>query len=287
MSILNNYKGSAFFVPGNHDWRIGKLNGKKAVIQEGNFVDRWCVENTKLKNKDSGIFFPGEGNPGPVSISLSPVLKLVLIDTQWWLQPFEANRYEKNFFLMQLDSVLGDASSKGEKIIIAAHHPLFSNGRHSKNRQPFRFLNNYSPLQIFGILGLNRLFAQDLQQPKYRKLKTSLLNIFEKYPGIIYAAGHEHNLQFKSPSPLKNNNQSPENNFTMGSKPVNNGDDFFIVSGSGSKVTPLSEKKYSPEFSFDKGPGFFRIDFTGNGKFIVSAFTPVNGKLEKIYNAIF
>lgn len=264
LNILKEYKGSAFFVPGNHDWRIGKLNGKKAVGQECRFVNKWCAENSALKNKNEGVFCPQQGQCGPASVQLSPKLRLVMIDTQWWLQPFEAGRYEKNNFLMQLDSVLAHASRNGEKVIIAAHHPVFTNGRHAKDRQPARFLITYTPLQIFGLLGLNRLLTQDLPQPKYRKMRESFLKIFEKYPGVIYAAGHDHNLQF-----------------------FKNSDDLFIVSGSGSKVTALSEKKFPSEFSYDKGLGFFRLDFLENGKTIVSAFTAGNGKVEKIYSAIF
>lgn len=264
LNILKDYRGSAFFVAGNHDWRIGKLNGKKAVGQECRFVNKWCAENSPLKNKNEGVFCPQQGQCGPASVQLSPKLRLVMIDTQWWLQPFEAGKYEKNIFLIQLDSVLAFAAGHGEKVIIAAHHPIFSNGRHAKGRQPARFLITWTPLQIFGLLGLNRLLAQDLPQPKYRKMRESFLKIFEKYPGVIYAAGHEHNLQF-----------------------FKNSDDLFIVSGSGSKVTALSEKKFPSEYSFDKGLGFFRLDFLENGKTIVSAFTANKGKAEKIYSTIF
>lgn len=275
LNILNEHKGSAFFIPGNHDWRIGKHNGKKAVIQVCNFVNSWCSENSTLKNKNSGVFCPAQGESGPVSVLLSEKVRLIMIDTQWWLHPFEANKFEKNLFLMKLDSVLALSASNGERALVAGHHPMYSNGRHAKRRVLTQFLVNYTPFQVFGLLGLNRLLTQDLYHPKYRKMRDSLIKIFEKYPGIIYAAGHEHNLQWNAP-----------NDSTM-EMPSNNSDDFFIVSGSGSKVTRLSEKKYSPVFSYDKGMGFFRIDFLEGGKFIVSAYTPLNGKLEKIYSAIF
>lgn len=279
--LLKEYSGSAFFVPGNHDWRIGKLNGKKSVQQECNFVNNWCSEETRLKNKDTGVFCPQNGAPGPVSFILAKGLRLVMIDTQWWLQPWESNKYERNNFLMQLDSILGIAHANNEKVLIAAHHPVFSNGRHGKSRQPLRFLLTYTPLQIFGLLGLNRLLVQDIEQPKYRKLRQSLLTIFEKYPGIIYAAGHEHNLQFKPPS---GEEETPINNIYESGK---KSDDFFIVSGSGSKVTSLTEKKYKPLFSYDKGLGFFRLDFLENGKIIISAFTITNNKIEKLFSRIY
>lgn len=262
LQILSDYKGSAFFIPGNHDWRIGKLNGKKSVKQQGAYVNSWCAGNLKLCNKD--VFFPKPGESGPETVLLNPKLRLVMIDTQWWLHPFESNKFERNLFLMKLDSVLALAASNNEKVIVAAHHPVFSNGRHAKNRQPARFILTYTPFRLFGLLGLNRLLVQDLPQPKYRKLRQSLLAIFEKYPGIIYAAGHEHNLQlFKDK------------------------DDLYLVSGSASKVTPLTENKFPDEFSFDKGLGFFRLDLLENGKMVVSAYTVNQGKAEKIYSFLF
>ncbi len=264
LNILKEYKGSAYFVPGNHDWRIGKPNGKKAVSQECEFVNNYLAEHSDLKNKNEGTFFPQKGESGPVSVLLSEKLRLIMIDTQWWLQPLEANKYEKNLFLMKLDSVLALSKNNNEKVIVAAHHPVFTNGSHARNRQPARFLITYTPFQIFGLLGLNRLLVQDLPQPKYKKMRESFLKIFEKYPGIIYAAGHEHNLQF-----------------------FKNADDFFIVSGSGSKTTLLTEKKFPAEFSYDKSLGFFRLDFLGNGKMIVSAYSEISGKLEKTYSVIF
>lgn len=277
--LLKEYKGSAFFIPGNHDWRIGKLNGKKSVMQQCTFVNKWCSENTEIKNKSNGAFCPRMGECGPSSVMLTPALRLVMIDTQWWLHPFEANRKERSTFLALLDSTLAAAHRNGEKIIIAAHHPMFTNGRHAKARQPERFLINYTPLQIFGLLGLNRLLVQDLPQPKYRKMRRAFFKIFENYPGLIYAAGHEHNLQFSAPAGKKTG--TPDSSNPMRE---NEGDDFFIVSGSGSKVTPLTEKEYNPSFSYDKGLGFFRIDFSADGKMEIAAYTAVNGKLTRIYH---
>lgn len=263
LDIIKEHRGSAYFIPGNHDWRIGKMNGKKSVMQQGDFINKWCSENSKLLNRATGVFFPQQAKSGPVSVLLSAKLRLIMLDSQWWLQPFEADKFERNVFLMGLDSVLSLANKNGEKVIVAAHHPVFSNGRHAKKRMLARFLINYTPFQIFGLLGLNRLMVQDLYQLKYRKLRESLLKIFEKYPGVIYVSGHEHNLQvFK------------------------NKDDLFIVSGSGSKVTLLSENYFPSEFGYDKSPGFFRLDFIENGKVIISAFSSLGGKPEKIYNII-
>lgn len=282
LDILKDYRGSAFFIPGNHDWRIGKMNGKKSVIQQGRFVDNWMTSNSKADNKADGVFFPKNGESGPVSFLLSAKLRLIVIDTQWWLHPFEADKYEKNFFLMRLDSVLALAAGNGERVIVAAHHPLFSNGRHSKNRAVSRILVTYTPLQVFGLLGLNRLFVQDLPHPKYKKMRDSFFKIFEKYPGIIYAAGHDHNLQFFAPG--KGGGAAP----ASGSEDrTNNTDDYFIVSGSGSKLTPLEKTKTMAEFSNDKCLGFFRIDFLENGKFILSAYGITEGKPTKLYSAIF
>ena len=37
---------------------------------------------------------------------------------------------------------------------------------------------------------------QDLSHPEYKMLRATLNEVFREYPELIYASGHEHNLQY-------------------------------------------------------------------------------------------
>ena len=131
------------------------------------------------------------------------------------------------------------AKNDNEQVIIAAHHPIYSNGSHGKRKQPFRFLVNYTPFQIFGLMGINRLYAQDISNPRYKRMRKQFLSAINKYDNIIYVSGHDHNLQcFK-----ENGNR-------------------FIVSGSGSKRSKLMKRKrFDSVFQDDKTTGFIKVEY--------------------------
>ena len=254
LNLFKQYPGKVYMVPGNHDWKNGRWGGAKNVIAEAEFTNSYLKKNSEIENKNSGVFFPVQALPGPVSIELfagqyaAKPVRLILIDTQWFLQkqffhkvgklPGLTKKETEQKFFIRLDSMLNAASQKGEHVLIAAHHPIFSNGHHSKQQQPWRWFTNIGVFQPFGILGGNRLWVQNLNQPRYKKLREQLLAICEKYPGIIYVSGHEHNLQYFTIS--KNN---------------------FIVSGSGSSITPKEKQTINPLFENYDQHGFFSLSF--------------------------
>jgi hypothetical protein len=137
----------------------------------------------------------------------------------------------------------------GQQVLIAAHHPIFTNGSHAKKLQPWRFLVNCTPFKIFGLCGLDRLFSQDIYQRGYKRMRNDLLDHFESHDDLIYAAGHEHNVQYF----IKKNN-------------------YYIVSGNGSKTSPLRKnKRFESEFQDDSTTGFVRLIFKDN-KFETEVF---------------
>lgn len=248
LQILNEYKGSVYFIPGNHDWQQQKMNGVKCLAAQQMYVEEYLKNKTTAVNKNERTFSPANGLPGPETILLTDKLRLITIDTQWFLHFYKKNKIKskKNtieLFYSNLDSLLKMAKQQGEQVIIAAHHPMFTNGKHSGNKQPFRFLINKTPFQIFGLMGLNRLFSQDLAQPRYKKMRNRMLKSFSQYDNIIIASGHDHNLQcFK------------------------HGGNCYIVSGSGSKVSHFhKKKKFDSIFQDDTKTGFIKIEYAADG----------------------
>jgi len=247
LTILNEYRGKVYFIPGNHDWDGQKANGLYVLKNQEIFVDGY-LKTTSIANKNDATFLPASGLPGPSSVMLNTTLRLITIDTQWFLHRHKKNKVgskkqTEKLFYVHLDSLLNVAKQNNEQVIIAAHHPLYTNGQHSKSKQPFRFLINRTPLCVFGFAGLYRLYSQDMAQPKYKKMRKQMLCVFNKYSSIIYASGHDHNLQC-----------------------LQEGSNKYIVSGAGSKLSKLcKKKKFDSIYQDDKKTGFVKIVYKNNG----------------------
>jgi hypothetical protein len=257
LRIFKAFKGKVYMLPGNHDWDKCSWNGKQKVIGEGLYVNRYMRENSQVENRFSGVFFPTDAGPGPHSFLLTKGLRLIVLDTQWWLQqqffhpvgkdPGLNKKATERRFYQSLDSLLAYARKHNEKVIMAAHHPLYSIGKHSLRKEPWRSLINYTPFQIFGLLGLNRVYMQDTEQPRYKRMKRNLLNVMAPYPNIIYACGHDHNMQFSLHDSL-----------------------YHIVSGSGSMHSKL-KKDRAVLFSCKNQLGFYKLSYFPDGLIRVEA----------------
>jgi hypothetical protein len=255
LDILKGYKGRAYFIPGNHDWNAQKRRGLKILKDQQIYVDNYLKDHSEIKNKNEECFLPVDGKPGPVSIMLEKNLRLIIIDTQWFLHSYKkgktgSKRNTKKLFYYHLDSLLKYSKENDQQVIISAHHPIYSNGNHSRQKQPLRFINNCTPFQIVGLLGLNRLYSQDLSQPCYKKMSKNMLKSFDKYDNIIYTSGHEHNLQlFKE----KGNR--------------------YIISGCGSKTEHLKKKKrFNSIFEDDSKTGFIKLEYFADKKIITTIY---------------
>lgn len=251
LAIVENYQGKAFFIPGNHDWAAQKKSGYQTILNQQKYIDTFLLNHSLLKNKNSGIFFPKDALPGPSSFLISEKLRLIIIDTQWFLHAFKKGKKlssketEKQFY-HELDSLLTLSDKNNEHVIIAGHHPLLTNGKHAKPKALARFIVNYiPPFQLIGLAGIYRLLSQDIDHHKYKKMRSNLIAIFNKHNNVHYVSGHEHNIQL-----FKENN-------------VN-----YIVSGSGSKVSALrTKKRFIPSYENDKQQGFIQLKLSKDNTF--------------------
>jgi hypothetical protein len=192
------------FVPGNHDWHASGRGGWESIRREGRFIARASEGHARL--------LPADGCPGPEVVDAPGGIRLVLLDTEWWLFPHEkpgegsaCATHTAQEVVARLRQVLG--RSAGRPVIVAGHHPILSGGPHggyfslSDHLFPLRVLNSalFLPLPIIGSaypiarsLGIS---AEDLSSGPYRRFRTALDSAFACAPPAIYASGHEHGLQ--------------------------------------------------------------------------------------------
>lgn len=247
LSILKNYKGNVLFVPGNHDWKAQKKkNAIQSIKNESFAIESYFKNETKINNEMDKNFISilDIKNNSPVIVDVNSKITILLFDSQYFFQCIKGISKKKkrglidNFFA-NMDSIISIKGKEGRKIIIASHHPIFTNGYHARSRQPLRFLFNYSPFWLLGKLGIDRWLSQDIIQPFYKKYRKAFNSVLEKHKGLIITAGHDHNLQlFKEK------------------------ENIHIVSGAGSKIKKLrKQNKFESIYQTDKKKGFVKLSF--------------------------
>jgi 3',5'-cyclic AMP phosphodiesterase CpdA len=116
------------FIPGNHDWDASGTDGWNAVRRQEEFVERSGVGRVR--------FDPDGGCPGPVALDVGNSLRLVLIDTEWWLRPTgkpmdpsSACRMDSEAEILEgLGRTIADAGERA--VVVTGHHPLATGGAH-------------------------------------------------------------------------------------------------------------------------------------------------------------
>ncbi|HEU4560476.1 MAG TPA: metallophosphoesterase [Longimicrobium sp.] len=187
-------------VPGNHDWAAATESGWEVIRVQERYVNRRGAGIVKL--------LPNDGCPGPVSLDFGNYLRLIVLDTQWWLQaPFprphgvSATRCRARTEDQVLDSLRSDlVNAGGRRTVVVAHHPLVSGGQHGGYFDWPTYLFPFHPwARQQGVFA-----KQDVTGTQYRIMREAFSRAFEgAATPLVYAAGHEHNLQVMRLPPAK------------------------------------------------------------------------------------
>lgn len=262
MNVVKDFKGKKIFLPGNHDWNESRPGGLAALNREEQFIENYL--------NAGDVFMPSNGCGGPVELQLNNNLVVIILDSEWWLSKFEkplapdndCTSASKIDVIQQVKDIL--LRNKGKNIVLAEHHPLFSNGTHGGYFTLKDYIfpltlvrdNWYVPLPVIGsIYPLLRQYGvsrQDLSNKDYQQLKRGLLSVLEDEKNVVIATGHEHALQLNK------------------YKDINH-----IISGAGSKSTSLI-KGNDAIFAYGGGgtKGFARLNYYNNGQCWVEFWQP-------------
>ncbi|HYJ37833.1 MAG TPA: metallophosphoesterase, partial [Chitinophagaceae bacterium] len=120
VAIVKNTAAKVYMIPGNHDWNNGGPGGYDAVLREQLYVDLLDIKNVK--------FYPEGGCPGPVEVPIGEDILLLIIDSQWWIHPFDKPGIESDCPYKTKDEVLAQitdilARNYKKLVIFATHHP--------------------------------------------------------------------------------------------------------------------------------------------------------------------
>lgn len=233
---LTDHTKNTFFLPGNHEWNDGNSHTVEGVQASEAFIEGLA--------EGKNIFKPSKGCGEPTIVTISEDLILVLVDSQWLLQNDGTNERRKSScdidnnleFITYMQEIV--ARNKRKNIVIAMHHPVYSNGIIGGD---YPAKSHLLPVPVLGslITGAKKLIGkpQEFGDPDYEAFRASIQTSLLNCEGCITVAGHDNNLQYF----LKNNNH-------------------FVVSGSGSKVSYV-RKGDGAEFS-SMSQGFVKIVHT-------------------------
>ncbi|MBN2773006.1 MAG: BamA/TamA family outer membrane protein [Prolixibacteraceae bacterium] len=273
LKTVKDFKGEIVFIPGNHDWENGKSEGWDRVKNEEKFIEKYLDRGN--------TFLPDKGRPGPVEVNLTEDITLVVFDSQWWFHQFEkptggSDEEEINAagLLVEIQDIL--RRNKNKKVIFATHHPLHSVGVHGGNFPAYSLLfpfmmknkNAVIPAPGFIYTSYRKYFGtiQDMANPEYKIYTENLEDQFKEFPNLIFAAGHEHNLQYVEKDSLHQ-----------------------IISGGGGEATYIAKKENKTDFAA-QSTGFSVLKFYNNGDVWVEFLSPDEtgeGKLlfrKKLFN---
>ncbi len=222
----------AIFVPGNHDWN----NELPGLVAQAELLVQFGGGRARLSPQTPGC-------PGPESIALGERVLLVTLDTSWMLMEDKpagdcAGRTSQEL-LQDLENMLASRGSRD--VVIAAHHPLRSTGRHGGK---CGFL---CALQLWKVIVTD---VQDMRHERNREMQNGIADAIRSARPIIFAAGHDHSLQLFEG--------------VEGSEA-----EFFVVSGRGaadkqSEIGHNESTLYAAEV-----PGFMIVDFLSRDRIVL------------------
>ncbi|MBM1104762.1 metallophosphoesterase [Aurantibacter crassamenti] len=198
LKTLDGFKGQSFFIPGNHDWYAGGLDGLKRqqeYIQEA------------LDSKD--VFFPEDGCPIE-KIDINDDVVVIAIDTEWYLTNWDKHPdmndkcdiKDREKFFEEIEGLIKKNANK--TTLIAAHHPMSTYGVHGGQyslKQQLYPSKSSIPLPIIGsVINFLRKTTgtshQDLSNKRYNELRKRLVTLAQYSEKVIFVSGHEHSLQY-------------------------------------------------------------------------------------------
>ncbi|MFQ5742105.1 MAG: metallophosphoesterase [Acidobacteriota bacterium] len=234
------------FVPGNHDWARGRRDGWEAIRRQGRYLSAMATQ------LDVDVeLLPRDGCPGPEVVDIDDTLRMVALDTQWWLQEGPKPLGEDSTcattseegIVESLEEALENAGDR--HVVVVAHHPPVTGGTHGGTWPFLEWV--WPPWRMFERpyrwLGL---YGQDLSSPRYAEMIAQLQTAFDAYPPLAFGGGHDHSLQVIE----------------------GKGPRFVLISGAASEakaVQAVSDPSFTSLY-WKRAKGFMRLELMTDGR---------------------
>lgn len=265
IGLVKGSRAKAFFIPGNHDWKVGKIGGWQRAVNQVDYINSLQLSNVQA--------WPLNGCPGPVLVEVDSSVILVMMDSQWFLHAHDkpgpasgCSSKTLDQFAVELNEIA--KTHPDQLLLLAMHHPIYTVGAHGgaytlrHHIFPLAEAVNglYIPLPIIGsIYPIARgIFGniQDVNHPVYRAMSNTLLEALKDHPNVVVASGHDHSLQL-----------------------LQKDDITHIVSGSGSKITRIQKRNNDDLIFAHVNYGFATLEISKSGKVETKFYDITSGNI--------
>ncbi|HSH37704.1 MAG TPA: metallophosphoesterase, partial [Chthoniobacterales bacterium] len=270
VDVLRRSGARGLFIPGNHDWR----SGREGVVRQRDYV------RSRAKRAD---LLPAAGSPGPITVDDLAGVGLVVLDTELWLR---ASPTEKAELASELQRAV--AAPRSQPVIVVGHHPIATHGSHGGFRDwrdhlfPLGRVGalKSTPLAVLPLPVIGSIYPllleshvirskQSLDSTAYQEMIGAIRLALAPRPPLIYAAGHDHNLQVLD----GRKTATPD-----GARAA----DYLLISGFGSSGKGASVTHKADTIFSHLHPGFMALDFYRGGAVLLRLVEPPDG--EAVYS---
>ncbi|HKU60972.1 MAG TPA: metallophosphoesterase [Gemmatimonadales bacterium] len=277
-------KAQGLLIPGNHDWDRQGRDGWNSIRRMDTVVAKFGAKDVRL--------LPKGGCPGPEVVDLGTHLRLIVLDSEWWVHndvkpygpdaPCPTHTYQE-----VTDSLRGALRDAGDRhALVLTHHPLRSGGEHggfftwSDHIFPLRNFQSWMwlPLPIIGsmypLARQSGISNQDISGHKYALMRDAFEQAFKDHPPLAMVSGHDHNLQV-----------------IRGGTPRITRAGYQLVSGAGILGHSSLVRHIDGTLFAREAAGFMRLDVTRDGRVRLSVTTVVRegtrakGESAEVYSA--
>ncbi|MEM9001176.1 MAG: phosphoesterase [Bacteroidota bacterium] len=248
IQAVQEFKGNSIFIPGKSEWSGG--------VEQLRTIEKY-VDDKLGKNS----FLPERGCPIE-DVKIGDDIILITIDSQWYLSDWNKHPKindncdirDRESFFEEIESLV--KKNVGKTMLIAVHHPMFSNG---PNGGQYSFGQSMTPLPVLGtaknvIKKTGGLSSNSLQNSEYRSFRKRLTTLAQYNNKVIFLSGHEHSMQY-----IFSNNVHQ------------------VISGAGAKQT-ATRNIGKGRFSYGK-QGYARVDIFTDGSSHVRFFDADDGSI--------
>ncbi|NLR62094.1 BamA/TamA family outer membrane protein [Chitinophaga polysaccharea] len=261
INLVRGTNARGYIIPGNHDWDKSKPDGWDIIRNQQRYVDSLHLDNVQFEPKD--------GCPGPIEVKLADSITLIIMDSEWWVFPYEKPGAESSCDCKDNDEILTKLSeivalNRNKLIIFATHHPFRSYGIHGgyytlkQHIFPLTDLKPslYIPLPVIGsiypfargVLGS----LEDIPNPRYQQMIKGVEEALKPHGPVVFVSGHDHTLQL-----------------------IRDQQNAYIVSGSGAKHNRV--KKGTKSQFASTANGFSTVELLSDGTVRTQYYFADNG----------
>ncbi len=203
--MMRTRGANVYFISGNQQFNKMGTEGLVKIKRQSTLQKEEADSLLKIS--------PENTCPDPVELILTDNLTIIVFNSEWWLYPFENANIDdececktKSDVLARIDELR--YKNRNKFILFASYHPFQSNNIHGSRATlkdhlfPLTAANKnlYVPLPVAG--SLYRFFLSAFAKPDnnkhplYKDMVTSIDDIVDSLPNLVYIASHEKGLQF-------------------------------------------------------------------------------------------